>query len=923
VPDGVVGRERELEAAARFLEASGRGPAALVFEGEPGIGKSTVWQAGCALAAERGHRVLASRPARPDKRLSFAGLGDLYSEVDTGQSAQLPEPQRKALAVALLRDGGGPAPDRRAVFTAVLTSLTALAADVPVVLAIDDFQWLDPPSLRALEFVARRVRTQRVGFLLSSRAEDSSRVDELLAALGDGRGSRLQLGPLSLAGTQRILKDRLGRNPARPVLLRIHETSRGNPFFALELARALGTKEPKPGEPLPVPIDIAALVRRRIERLPKTTRAALLRAAILSDPSARIVGGSLAPARKDGLIRDLDDGRIEFSHPLYASAVYEAARPEDRRRAHRDLAEQVDDIEQRARHLALASSGPEEGVATELDRAAQHASSRGAPETAAQLWELALSATPAGDEAQQRHRRSLAAANAQFSSGAIERARELLMPLVDQMQAGDERADVFIRLTDVSRDFEEMRLFANRALREAEGDIARARGHLAVGFAEEWHLHDVLGALRHGYLALRHAERAGDPRLLAETLGLVAFWELISGRTTPGLLAKAIELRGQTEGPRLPGSYAAPGMTDPRFSLALRRLYEGRLKESRVIFMQLVEEATNEGHAPAAVLIYGGLVNVELRAGSWRRAGRHCAAMDELAEQIGYEHFGAFSLTWKALVAAHLGDVAEARSVAELGITFSRRADEAFLPMFLGVLGFLELSLGNEHGALPYLRPILERLEEKKQAIATYPIEPYALEALVAAGELEEARSVIAQLEDEGHALDSPYALASAARARGMLAAAEGDLNSALKSLEIGLAYDEDAQWPFARARTLLAVGRVRRRAKQKAAAKNSLEQALAICERLPAPLWAERARDELQRIGLRRTTSEGLTETERRVAELAASGLKNREVAARLFMTPKTVEANLARAYRKLGIHSRAELGARLANAGREPAQT
>ena len=162
----------------------------------------------------------------------------------------------------------------------------------------------------------------------------------------------------------------------------------------------------------------------------------------------------------------------------------------------------------------------------------------------------------------------------------------------------------------------------------------------------------------------------------------------------------------------------------------------------------------------------------------------------------------------------------------------------------------------------------------------------------------------------------SPWGAAIAERCRGLVAAAAGDIPAAVAALERALAHDESALRPFERGRTLLVLGRVQRRAKQKAAAKQSLEQALEQFEILPAPLWSERAREELSRIGLRRAAPGELTENERRVAELAASGLTNREVAARLFMSPKTVEANVARAYRKLGIHSRAELGARLADA-------
>jgi DNA-binding CsgD family transcriptional regulator len=274
------------------------------------------------------------------------------------------------------------------------------------------------------------------------------------------------------------------------------------------------------------------------------------------------------------------------------------------------------------------------------------------------------------------------------------------------------------------------------------------------------------------------------------------------------------------------------------------------------------------------------------------------------------------------LIHAHLGDVAKASSIAESRVK-AVSAISGATETLRSTVGFVELSLGHEAAALPYLRPLIEWFEAKGVAFVTDLMVHYALEAFVATGELDVARQLTDRYEREAKALESPWALAVAARCRGLLAAAEGDLDSAVREFERARSKQAHGRWPFELARTLLALGRTQRRAKRKAAAKDSLERALAIFERLPAPLWAERAREELARIGLRRAASHELTEAERSVAQLAASGLTNREVASQLYMSPKTVEANLARAYRKLGIRSRAELGAQLAGVGREPAQT
>ena len=652
--DEVLSRERELEVAQDFVRQVALGPAALLVEGEAGIGKTTVWRASCALAEQEGYRILMARPAQPDERLSFVGLSDLLMEIEPERFAALPKPQRLALDAALLR-GQGPAPDQRAVFTAVLSLMVALAAEKPVVLAVDDLQWLDPPSARALGFVARRTRTHPVGLLLASRASETGNAAHVLAAMDRGWTRRVQLGPLTLAATQRLLKRRLERGFSRPTLRRIQDSSAGNPFFALELARALGTAEPGPGEPLPAPQDVRQLVRDRIERLPAATRRGLLRMAALSQPTAALLGTSVSAAREDGLVAELEDGRLVFTHPLYASAVYGAASAEDRQRAHRYLATKVGDLEEQARHLALAATGPHERVATTLDRAAEQARNRGAPEMAAQLSELAVKLTP-DDEDTARRRRTLDAADAHIQSGAMARVRELLEPLLEELPAGDERADVLIRLGDIGRDWQQMDALAERALSEAVSDAVRSRSHVALAWAR-WPFRDIDFALRHCRLALRHAERTGEPRLLVPTLASLGFFELMAGRATEGLLERAIELRNTADGDGYPG-----GLADPRLTLALRRLYQGRVDEARASILELVEETAAGGDEPVLVLLRFSLTHVELLSGRWKSAAQAAGAAYEAAEQIGPSEFGGMANFWKALVAAHLGHEGEARA---------------------------------------------------------------------------------------------------------------------------------------------------------------------------------------------------------------------------------------------------------------------
>ena len=422
----VVGRDQEVATLLDFLETPGALPGALVFEGEAGIGKTTLWRAGLEHAIAHSYRVLSCRPSGSETPLSFAALGDLVEPVLDDILIELPNPQRRALVVALLlEDADGPPPDHRAIALAFLGVARALCRAGPVAIAVDDVQWLDPPSAFVLGFALRRMRDEPIAFLFAVRAGEADVLD-LDRALPEERIQRLVVGPLSLGALQRLLKDRLGLVLSRPKLRRVHELSGGNPFFALELGRAFkrGAVRLEPGESLPS--RLAALVDDRLEALPADTRAALLVASALSRPTIELVGRAgigepgeqLAPALEANVI-EFEDDRIRFSHPLLASGVYGATRPSERRALHRRLADAVPDPEERVRHLALAAEGPHPDVASALEEAAKRAHSRGALAAAAELSFQARQLTPL-DHADERHRRAIQAVAYAFESGESE-----------------------------------------------------------------------------------------------------------------------------------------------------------------------------------------------------------------------------------------------------------------------------------------------------------------------------------------------------------------------------------------------------------------------------------------------------------------------------------------------------------------------
>jgi predicted ATPase len=322
----IVGREAELACLDGFVEAVRGAPAAVLLEGEAGIGKSTLWRAGVERARAAGLLVLSSRPAEAERGLAHAGLGDLLEDVIDDVLPALSMARRLAMEVALLRDDASSGPvDDRALAVAVKDVLQLLSDRGRVLIAVDDVQWLDAASSSALAFAMRRLDASDVVVLLSRRLPGGSQPSWLDGALGSECVRRLIVGPLSVGAVHQLLRDRLGRPFARQTLLRIHERSGGNPFFALELARVLDANV-HPLEPFPVPETLDELLRARIAGLPASTRQALALAAAIGTTSesllerAGVVADVLGPAVEAHVIQRRD-GTVRFTHPLLSSVL--------------------------------------------------------------------------------------------------------------------------------------------------------------------------------------------------------------------------------------------------------------------------------------------------------------------------------------------------------------------------------------------------------------------------------------------------------------------------------------------------------------------------------------------------------------------------------------------------------------------------
>src|SRR3954451_10710421 len=354
---GVFGRDEELRLGDAFLADARERFSALALEGEAGVGKTTVWAEVVRRADDAGFRVLSCRPAETETKFALSALADLLEGIPDSALDALPELQRRALEVALLRaEATGEAAQPRTLSTAVRSLLGELSAERALLIAVDDVQWLDNASAVVLEFAIRRLQSMPGGWLFARRGGVPCRltVENLVSADALVQST---VGPLTVAALHHILKDRLGQTLTRSALVRVHAISGGNPFYALEVARELVRADPVVGGAVPVPDSIRDVLSRRLRRLPAATRTALLTAAALSDPTTALVDeDALRPAEEEDIVTVDVGGHILFRHPLYASAVYGSASRAGRRALHATLAEAVTDPEERARHLAAATT---------------------------------------------------------------------------------------------------------------------------------------------------------------------------------------------------------------------------------------------------------------------------------------------------------------------------------------------------------------------------------------------------------------------------------------------------------------------------------------------------------------------------------------------------------------------------------------
>ena len=936
-----IGRDEELLEVDRFLGAAAQGAVALLLEGPAGIGKSTLWSATVEAAGRRGFQVLAARPTAAEATWAYQSLADLLEPVAATVLPRLPPVQRRALELALLRtaDGSGssttspgsgpvgatPAAEAadggelnaQAIAVGAVSAIAVLAAERPILVAIDDVPWLDPASAEAIAFVVRRLARHRVGVLLAQRVETPGDaplgIDTVLPT------ERRWIGPLALGAIHLLLSERLGLTLPRPTLAGLQAMANGNPFHALEIGRALGRLPnlPRPGDPLPIPESLRGLVEERLASVSAAARRVLLTAAAAGSPDVgRLAAalGSGGPALDETLAEAVDAGllaieagTVRFSHPTIATAAYEAAAPAARRAAHAALAAVEPEAEARARHLALATVLPDAAVADALEAGARDARRRGAMGAAAELARLAVERTPPTETAA-RDRRELLVGSALVETADLPAARELLVDLAARMAPGRDRAEARMLLgtvawyTATSREA----VAATAAALEDAGDDRELIGRLHYRLAV-FHDFDQSTAHAHGARAVDLLRGTDATITLAAALATQFACEVSLGHPPDlALLDEALAVEGD-------GTHVDQSTVPGIWYLAIDRPDLARER-----FQRMLEASRAAGEISGEADLLTRLAETELYADRWAEARRLADEATIVARQEG-NPTAAPARRVVALIDAHAGRLDEAQAAGELGFS---QAEEAGDPVIAGayalVLVFVAVTRGDHAEAI--------RMSELGEARlrAGGRIQPLRLdsrhervEALAAIGRLDEAEALLVEFAEGARILPRPWADAAIARGRASIAIGRGDHEAALEAT--AAATDErSAGWrAFDRARTLLVRGRALRQARSSKAASDVLDAALATFEELGAAPWAAHVRAELDRLGRRRPGTEDLTPTERRVAELAAGGLRNREVASTLGISPKTVEAHLARAYAKLGIRTRAELGRRMSGGG------
>jgi len=909
----LVGRVRERRLLDGLVESVVGGGAAVVIAGEAGVGKTALLMHVADVASKRGLSILRARGEESETVLAFATLADLLRP-SRENFAELPQTQRQALEVCLALSDG-PAAGLLAACAGALGVLASAADKQPLVVLVDDFQWVDPESRQVLLFAARRLAAERIVMLFAVRDEPGVQPPEQGLPV-------LRIGGLSVAECAELARG-LGADISGPALRSLVEMTGGNPLAVREnltgASDGMGAFEP---ERLTLGAALENAWGRVFEELPEDTRHALFVVATDAVSGGRHVEtalgtlrlslGSLAPAERRGLVRTMD-GQIQLRHPLMRQVVVGRTPLWARAAACRALAEAAGG-HLRARYLAAAATGPDDAAAEALTAAAVDARQRHGYGASARTWRRA----------------------ADLTSDHGMRAARLLRAATDAHLAGDWGAAV---------------TWCEEALAHCHAPVFAAEAELILGRARTW-AGDPLSAfdgLVRAAAAIRPVSPERAATLLAEATlpaamtGLVhlarqvaqqaeELWDDTSSAaagadaslTVLAMVAGALLMAGELDHAtryrdRAKALLSSADLTAEQQGaafLAQGDIWTERYEQGRLCLGTVVDRGRRMG-APAILSLALGLSG---ELGWW--TGRWDSAYADTAEALQWaEELNQVGLIGHAL--SQLSRIAAARGDRERCQKHVERARRDVEPRGVGclavcnpaALGLCALSCGDLTTAIDHLEYAWDAAQAA--GLGNPNVVPFAgdlAEALARAGAAERAERVLAWLQGRADATGLVYPRAAAARARGILA---HDLAEAEAWFARARSAYQRQQMPFEQARTLLCEGEALRRARHPAASRPPLRHALTIFNRLGARPWAARAMIELDATGVRAYARDDtstsvldcLSSQELQVARAVGRGLNNVEAAAALFVSRKTVEAHLTRAYRKLGIRSRTEL--------------
>jgi DNA-binding CsgD family transcriptional regulator len=917
----LVGRGAERAHIAALLEEARAGRSGvLVLRGEPGVGKSALLAD--ALQHAEGMTVLSGRGVESEAQLPYAGLHQLVRPILDGLD-HLPAPQARALRGALGLEAGA-RDEWFLVSLAVLSLLAEAGEQKPLLCVVDDAHWLDDASAESLVFAARRLEAEGIAMLFAAREGD-------IRAFEAPGLEELRLTGLDMESAGTLLETVAGAPPSAEARERLIEGTDGNPLALIELSSSLNERQLQGLEPLAEPLPVGARIERaflsRAQRLPEETQTLLLLAAVEDAGSTANVfaaaeqlgldRGALDHAEEADLVQ-VRGPRLEFRHPLIRSAIYQAAPLSRRLSAHRALASVLTaeaDADRRAWHRAAATVEPDASVAEELEQAARRAEQRSGFAAASLAFERAAALST---NEQDRLRRLNGAVGAAWFAGRLERALVLLARARPLAGDASTRAEI-----DCWRGLIELNAGvpaeACDLLVAAAADLERIDGRralyiyglacIAAGYSGSG---DTVATIASRAAELRPED--GVARFLARFLeGMAAYFEGDFARSAEGLRAAL----GSADEADAAASAAYRGVL---LLAGGAGLFLGDDAAAERLNRRLAFCAREAGHLPLLTQALPRLALAEVAAGHLLAANASLTEGIRLARQGGQHQVVSHMLAVLALVAALRGAEEECRSFAQeaLELASARRLVHASLTAHWALLA-LELGSGHAEDALSHARQVSE-----------LPLRLWAgadrVEAAFRAGEAELAAVWLDEFEAWAAGTSQPWAVRSALRCRALIA---GDTEGADRLFADALSAAGHGLRPLEHARTELALGEFLRRTRRRREAREHLREALAGFEAVGAEAWAERARVELRASGqtARRReprTRDDLTAQELQIARLVAEGLSNREVAAHLFLSPRTIDFHLRNIFRKLGISSRMqlvqfELGGAAGRTGRE----